>query len=227
RRIDVCWWSVKWYGLSGRFSRCLCNRPFFRLLALQPRHRDLLLCRRRMFRSSVIAPRSREPREPDREASPGADRSPGSRVNRAHREFGTPNLEDGGRLEPDVGLEPRVDSNGFAVPTRGLESVRQREQRLIVEARPKLARRPEQILLLVVCGHEERSVGARAFPPARERADDHEVDRIAQRRAVLLLELDPLSPSRARVVRTVQRLRHEAFASRVKGLVDASVGLFN
>src|SRR2546428_199695 len=98
---------------------------------------------------------------------------------------------------------------------------------VVVETRPELARRAEQVLSIVVCGHQERSIGARAFPSARERADNHKVDRIAQRGAVFLLELDPLVPPRARVVRRVQGLRHEAFASRLKGLVEECLGLFH
>src|SRR5439155_411904 len=119
---------------------------------------------------------------------------------RAHRELCASDFEDRGRFEPNVGFEFRVHARGLSVSLRGFQFFRQGEQGLVVEARPELARRSEEILLIVVRGHQKRSVRAGAFPTACERADDHEVDRVAQRGAVFPLELDPLVSPLARII---------------------------
>src|SRR2546427_595365 len=177
--------------------------------------------------SFVVTPSSSEAGKPDGKARARTDRSPGGCVHRAHRELCASDFEDRGRFEPNVGFEFRVHARGLSVSLRGFQFFRQGEQGLVVEARPELARRSEEILLIVVRGHQKRSVRAGAFPTACERADDHEIDRVAQRGAVFPLELDPLVSPRARIIRRVERFRHEAFASRLEGLVEERLGLLH
>src|SRR5207244_190829 len=105
----------------------------------------------------------------------------------------------------------------FRSPSLPLEPVRQRVQRLVIEAGAELARRAEDVGDVIVRGHEQGAVRPGAFPSARERSDHDEVNRVAERRTVLFLELDPLVSAPAGVVRGVKGLRHEPLAPGLEG----------
>src|SRR5206468_2460173 len=175
----------------------------------------------------VVPPPSRESREADGEPRSGTERTPCARMDRTHRDLCASHFEDGVGFKPDVGLELRVDPCGPAVPSHCLEFLGEGEQSLVIESGAQLACGPEDVGFVIVCRHEQRSVGTRALPSACECADDDEVDRVAQCGAVLFLELDPLESARTRVVRRVERLRHETLASGLEGFVEKRLRLLH
>src|SRR5437016_2825941 len=198
---------------------------FLRHLLLPFVHLGDLLNGRRVFRPLVLPPLPREPREPNRQPRAAPNEVLSGRVDRAEGYLSSEDLEDDGGLEPRVCFELRVHSRGpMGHDVRG-ESLGKGREGHVVEARTELAHGPKQVGVLIIRRHEERPVRSRPLPSTRERADDHEINRVVQGRAVFLLELDPLVSARAGVVRRVERLRHEPLASGLKGFVEERLRL--
>src|SRR5438552_7284503 len=218
---------VAGYAKTGRFELPCARRFLLSLLELSTIHLDQLLRGRRILGTLVVSPTSRESREPNRVAGPRTEDAPRAGVDRAHRDLRAPHFEDRLRFEPDVGFELRVDAGRPAVPSLPLEPVRKRVQRLVIEAGAELARRAEDVGDVIVRGHEQGAVRPGAFPSARERSDHDEVDRVAERRTVLFLELDPLVSAPAGVVRGVKGLRHEPLAPGLEGFIEERFGLLH
>src|SRR3989449_337118 len=177
--------------------------------------------------SVFVSPSARESGEPNRKPGARSDRVPRRGVDGAHRDLRSPDLQHGLGVEPRIRFELGIHPWRSPFPLRALQFAWQLAQGLVIESRSEFAGRPKDIGLFVVGGHEQGAVRPRSFPPARKGTDDDEIDRVAQGRAVFLLEFDPLEPSRPRVVPRLERLRHETFASRLKRFVEKLLGFLH
>src|SRR6266568_321723 len=141
-------------------------------------------------------------------------------MNRAQGDLCSADLEDGRGLEPNIRLELGVHPGVPMGQPVGCESRRKGGEGRVIKTRPELAHGSEDLCVLVVGSHEERAVGARPLAATGKRANNDKVDRVAEGRTILFLELDPLIAARPGVVRRVKGLRHEALAPGLKGFVE-------
>src|SRR5438034_6843098 len=210
----------------GSFPRSCANSPRptdcaesgslrrrLRAFELRPIHLQQLLDGRRVLGSLVISPAARESRESDGESGPRSNGPGRGRVDRTDRQLRSADLEDDFRIEPHVRFQFGVYAGGPSILPRPLQFLREFPQGFVVETGPELAGRTEHVRLFVVSGHQQGSIASGSLPTTGESADHDEVNCVAQRGAVFLLELDPLEAAGSGFVWRVEGFGHEAFAS--------------
>src|SRR2546429_4089204 len=206
---------------SGRSGRRL------RAFELRPIHPEQLLDGRRVLGSLVLPPAAREPRESDSEPCPRSNGPGRGRVDRTDRQLRSADLEDDFRIEPHIRFQFGVHAGGPSILSRPLQFLREFPQGLVVETGPELASRTEHVRLFVVSGHQQGSIASGSLPTTGESADHDEVNCVAQRGAVFLLELDPLEAAGSGFVWRVEGFGHEAFASGLQRFIEEFLRFFH